>query len=122
MKFCFAANVVHQHRLAQLRGLAGYAVAHLDVNPLGHIRRMSHLETDAQLLRLLVQQQDGEHLVIDDPLQHLGYALQQRVEVERGVDRIGNFQQVVVEAVRDQRIGSCRTHERLSMIAAVRQV
>ena len=112
------ANVVHQHRLAQLHGFAGYPLPHLDVNALGYIRRMADLETDAQLLRSLVQQQDGEHLVIHHPLQHLGHALQQGVEVERGVHRIGNFQQVVVEAGRDQRIGNGRTHERLSMIAA----
>ena len=48
--------------------------------------------------RFLVQQQDGENLVVDDALQHLGHALQQRVQIERGVHRIGNLQQVAVES------------------------
>ncbi len=105
MKFSSARNVVDQHGFAPLHGLPGDALPDLDADALGDFRRMSNLEADAQLLRLLVQQQDGEDLVIDDPLQHLCHALQQRVQIERGVDRIGNFQQVVVEAVRDQRIG-----------------
>ena len=97
MKFSSAATSFTSTGFARLHCLSGHALSDLDANALGHLRRMSHLKTDAQLLRLLVQQQDGEDFVVDEALQHLGHALQQRVEVERGVDRVGDLQQIGVE-------------------------
>ena len=96
----FGGDVVDQHGFAALHGLPGDALADLDADALGDLRRMADLEADAQLLRLLVQQQDGEDLVVDEPLQHLGHALQQRVQVERGVDRVGHLKQIGVKTRR----------------------
>ena len=90
-------HVVDQHGLAAQHGLAGDALADLDADALGDFGRMPHLEADAQLLRLFVEQQDGEDFVVDEALQHLGYALQQRVQVQRGIHRIGDFEQIPVE-------------------------
>ena len=90
-------NVVDQHGFAALHRLSGDALPNLDADALGDLRRMPDLEAHAQLLRLFVQQQDGEDLVVDEPLQHLGHALQQSVQVERGVDRVGDLQQVGIE-------------------------
>src|SRR5690242_21610142 len=54
---------------------------------------MANLKADAQLLRLLVEQQDGEYFVVNDATYQLGYALERGLEVERGIDRVGHFQQ-----------------------------
>ncbi len=92
-----AAQVVDQHRLAGLHRASGDALPDLDADALRHLGRMSHLKPHPQLLRFLVQQQDGKDFVIDKALQHLRYALQQCVQVKRGVDRIGDLQQVAVD-------------------------
>ena len=93
----FRRNVVDQHGLAPLYRLSGHALADLDANPLGDLRRMSHLKADAKLLGLLVQQQNRKDLVVDEALQHLRDALQQRVQVQRGVDCVGHLEEVGVE-------------------------
>ena len=93
----FRRNIVDQYGFAPLHRLSGHALADLDANSLGDLRRMSHLKADAKLLRLLVQQQNRKDLVVDEALQHLRDALQQRVQVQRGVDRIGHLEEVGVE-------------------------
>ena len=85
-------HVVDQHRLAALHRLPGNALPNLDADALRHLGRMADLETNAQLLRLLVQQQDGKNFVIDDPLQHLCHPLQQSVQIQRAVYRVGHLQ------------------------------
>ena len=62
---------------------------------------MPDLEADTQFLRLVVEQQDGEDFVVDEALQHLGHALQQGVQVQRGIDRIGHLEQVAVKGRRN---------------------
>ena len=91
-------DVVDQHSFAALHGLSGNSLANLDADAVGHFGRMTDLEAYAQLLGFFVQQQDGENFVIDNLLQHLGHALQQSVQVERRVDRIGHLQQVGIES------------------------
>ncbi len=59
-------NVVDQHGFALLHRSSGYSLADLDADALGDLRRMTNLEANAQLLGLLVQQQDGEDFVVDD--------------------------------------------------------
>ena len=90
-------NVVDQHGFAPQHGSSGDSLANLNADALGHLGRMTHLEADAQLVGFLVQQQDGKDFVVDNLLQHLGYALQQGIQVERGVDRVGHFEQVGIE-------------------------
>ena len=90
-------HVVDQHGLAALHGLSGNALSNLDADAFGDLGRMADLEADAQLLRLLVQQQDGKDFVVDDALQHLCHALQQGVQVQRPVYRVRHFQQVTID-------------------------
>ena len=92
----------------------------LMTNALGNLRRMPNLEAYAQLLRFFVEQQDGEDFVVDDAFQHLGHALQQGVEVQGSIHRIGNFQQVAVDVRRKQRrcIGCYHPGNSVPMIAA----
>ncbi len=84
--------VVDQHGFATKDGLSGNALTDLDANALGDLGRMPDLEADAQFLGLFVEQQDGEDLVVEKALQHLGDALEKRVQVQRGVHRVGNLQ------------------------------
>ena len=97
MKFSSAATSLTSTGSRDFDRPPGDALADFDADALGDLRRMSHLEADAQLLRLLVQQQDGEDFVVDEALQHLGHALQQSVQVERGVDRVRYLKQVGIE-------------------------
>ena len=53
---------------------------------------MADGEAKAEFLRLFVQQQDGENLVVDDTTNQFGNAPQEGVEIKRGVDHIGHFQ------------------------------
>ncbi len=59
-------NVVDEDSLAALRRQSRDAFANLDLYPLGHFAGISHLEADPQVLRLLIYQQDGENLVVND--------------------------------------------------------
>ena len=93
-------HVVHQQGFAPLRRLPRDTLPDLDANAVGDLRRMPYLEAHAKLLLLVVQQQDGEDLIVDEALQHLRHTLQQGVEVQRGIDRVGHFQQIAVEAGR----------------------
>ncbi len=99
MKFSSAATSLTSTGSRVCTALSGHALPDLDADALGDFRRMPHLEADAQLLRLLIQQQDGKDFVVDEALQHLRHTLQQGVQVERGVDRIGDLQQVARSSV-----------------------
>src|SRR5208282_4766348 len=68
-------------------------------------------ESHPQLLGLFIQQQYREDFIVDEPLQHLGHALQQSVQVERGVDRVRHLQQVAVERRRNQGLLGGRRHQ-----------
>ena len=104
MKFSSAATSLTSTGCARLHGAPGDPLPNLNADALGDLGRMADLKAHAQLLRLLVQQQDGEDFVVDEALEHLGYALQQSVQVERGVDRVGDLQQVAVERRGHQRL------------------
>ena len=90
-------DIVDQEGFALLRRQAGNAFTHLDADALGHLRRVSDSEADAQLLGLFVQQQDGENFVINDAAHLLGGTLQERIEIERGVDHLGDLDQQVFD-------------------------
>jgi hypothetical protein len=97
-------NIVDQHGLAPQHCLPGDPLAHLDADALGNLGRMADLKSYAQLLGFLVQQQDGKDFIVDNLLQHLGHALQQSVQVERGVDRVGDLKQVRIERRMNRRL------------------
>ncbi len=65
----------------------------LDPSAIGILPRIADLKTEAQLLRALVQQKDGEDFVVDDLANQFGDPAQGGVEVERGIDHVGDFQQ-----------------------------
>ncbi len=55
---------------------------------------VADLETHAQLVGAVVEQQDGEDAVVDDGAHQLRGAAEQRLQVERGVQRVGELHQV----------------------------
>ena len=76
-----------------LRRKPGHAFADLDLHPFGDFAGVSHLETNAQILCFLVDQQNGENLVVDDLADEFGYAPQRGIEVESGVDHVRHLEQ-----------------------------
>ncbi len=105
-----SGQVVDQHGFAALHGLSGDALADLDADALGDLRRVPDLEANAQVLGFFVQQQNGKNFVVDDALEHLGHTLQQRVKVQRGVHRVGDFEQIAVADARNRLWIVCGHH------------
>ena len=54
---------------------------------------MSNLEPEPQLLGALVEQQDGEDLIVDHAFHDFGNAVQEGIQVQRGVENIRHFHQ-----------------------------
>ena len=98
-----------EHRLPQLRGLAGDSLADFDAAPLGEFRRIADLEAEAQLLRLLVEQQNREDLVVDDLADNFGDAAHGRIQIKRGRQHIGHVEQQRLDR-QAIRFGKNRTH------------
>ena len=88
-----ASDVIDQNGFAPLRRQSGYALANFDLHPLGDFARISHLKTDAQFLGFLIQQEDGEDLVVNDFAHQFRHAAQGGVQVERGVDHVRHLEQ-----------------------------
>ena len=82
------ADVVDQHRLSALRHLSYDAFAHANAQPLC-VCGMTNLEAHAQLIGAVVQQQDGKNAVINDGAHQVCHAMQQRLQIQRGIQRIG---------------------------------
>ena len=88
------AHVLDQDRPALTRRLAHDAAAGLDAHALD-LRRVAGLEAHAQIAGAVVDQQDGEDAVVDDGAHQVRDAVHQRVQVERGVQRVGQAHQEV---------------------------
>ena len=58
----------------------------LDTQIAHNIIGMADAEAHPQFLRLLIQQENGEHLIIRSALHHLSNTHHQLVEIERGID------------------------------------
>ena len=85
-------DVVDQDGLARLRDLADDAFAHLDLQPFC-LGAVPDLEAHAQVVGAVVEQQNGEDAVVDHRAHQAGGAVQQRLQVEGGVERVGEAQQ-----------------------------
>src|SRR5262249_40889026 len=95
-----ALHVVDDNGLAFQNCLARNTFAHLDAQFLYRFRGVPDGETDAQILRFLVEQQDGEDLVIDDFPDDLAHALEDRVQIEGAVQNISDLEQERLNALR----------------------
>ena len=79
--------------MAQLGRLSGHSFAYLHSSTLRELRRIAHLEAEAQFLRLLIQKQDGEDLVVDNFAHHLRDPAQRGIQIERCRQYVCDFQQ-----------------------------
>jgi hypothetical protein len=59
---------------------------------------VAHGEAEAKFVGALIEQQDGEDLVVDDLAHQFGHALEQGVEIERGVHHVGHLEQEGIDA------------------------
>ena len=87
-----SGDVVHQLCLAALRHLAHNALPHADAHPLD-LRLVPDLEAHAQIVGAVVDQQNGEDAVVDDRTDQGCGVFKKRLEVERGVQRVGQADQ-----------------------------
>ncbi len=87
-------DVFDQDRLALQRGLADDAAAELDAHALD-LGGVAGLEAHPELVGAVVDEQDGEDAVVDDGADEVGDAMHQGVEVERGVERVGEAEEEV---------------------------
>ena len=86
-------DVVEQDGLAGKRHLADDALADGNAHPL-NFRGVADLEAHAQFVGAVVEQQDGEDAVMDDGAHQLRGAVEQGLQVERGVQRVGQLHQI----------------------------
>ncbi len=88
-----ACHIVQQDWLARESYLSYDAFS--DGNPGAlHLRRMPDLESHAQLVGAVVQKEDGEDAVIDDGPHQLRRAVEQSLQIERGIQRVGQLHQI----------------------------
>ncbi len=92
-------DVVHQHGLAVLRHFADDSLPHADAHTLD-FRLVADLETHAEVVGAIVDEQDREDAVVDDGAHQRRGALEQGLQVEGGVERVGQAD----EELRLQRI------------------
>jgi hypothetical protein len=76
-----------------LRGAAHNRLAHLNSQPAHRLLRVAGAESNAKLLRLFVEQQYGENLVVDGALHHRRNTHHELVEVERGIDLLADIEE-----------------------------
>ena len=76
-------DVRNEHDLLVKRRVADEAAAHLHPRQLD-LLAVAHRGLDLELLRILVEQDDAERPVVDEPAREAGNARQQLVEIEDG--------------------------------------
>ena len=89
----FASHIGDENGLAGLSGAPGNALADFDADAFGDFVGIADMEANIELLQRFVKQEDGENLVVDNFADKLRDATQSGLEVERGVDHVGDFEQ-----------------------------
>ncbi len=79
--------IFDQNRLALQRRLPGDAAPQLDANPL-RIDRVPGLKAHPQLVRAVVDQQDGKDAIVDHRSHQVRHTMQQGIQVERRVQSV----------------------------------
>ena len=86
-------GVVEEDGLARERDLADNTLADRDARVLD-LGRVADLKSHAQLVRAVVEQEDGKDTVGDEGANQLGGAGEQGLQVECGVERVGETHQI----------------------------
>ncbi len=80
--------ILEQNGFAPLGGLPDDALAHADPQPLD-LRGVADLKTHAQIVGALIQEQDGEDLVVDHRSHQVRCAVHQGLQIEGGIQGVG---------------------------------
>ena len=83
-------DVVDEHRLAGERHLADDAFAERKAHALG-FGRVADLKTHAEVVGAVVEEEDGKDAVGNDGANQLRGAIEERLQVERGVEHVGHM-------------------------------
>ena len=84
----FFRDVVDAQGSALQSGLTDDAASHLQAGAFD-LGGVADLEAHPELLGAVVDQQDGEDAIVDDGADQVGDAMHQGVEIERGVEGVG---------------------------------
>ncbi len=87
-------DVVDEDGLALERGLAGDAAAELDADAFD-LGGVAGLEAHPELVGAVVDEEDGEDAVVDDGADEVCDAVHEGVEVEGGVEGVGEAEEEV---------------------------
>lgn len=83
-------DVFDEEGFALEGGLAGDAVAKLDTDAFD-LGGVADLEAHSEVFGAVVDEEDGEDFVVDNGADQVGDAMHEGVEVERGVEGVGEF-------------------------------
>ena len=86
-------NVIQQQRLTGKRHLAHHPLADRDQRA-GNFGGVPYLKAHAQLVRPVVEQQDGKDAVRNQGANQFGGAAEQSLQVERSVQRVGEAHEI----------------------------
>src|SRR5215472_6353792 len=84
----WGADVGNEDGFATERGLADDAVAELDAHALD-LGGVADLEAHPELVGAVVEEEDGKDAVVNYGADEIGHAMHKGVEVERGVECVG---------------------------------
>ena len=88
-----SGDVVEQNGLAGERDLADDSFADRNARAL-YLRRVADLKAHAQLVRAVVEKKDSEDAIGNDGANEFGGAAEQGLQIERGVERVGEAHQI----------------------------
>ena len=106
-------DVFDEERFALERCLADDAVAEFDAHALD-LSGVADLEAHAKIFGAIVDEEDGEDFVVDDGADEIGDAVHEGVEIEGGVEGVGELvEEVDLEGLdADLWVGGVRVEER----------
>jgi len=97
-------DVVEEDGLAGESDLANDSAAQGKAHAFG-LGGVADLEAHAEIFGAVVEKEDGEDAVLDDGANELGGAIEEGLQVERGVERVGHLHEVVEVGGIDTRVG-----------------
>jgi hypothetical protein len=86
-------DIVNEHGLAREGDLSDHAFAEREAHAL-RFRRVADLKAHTELVGTVVDEKDGEDAVGDDGTDELGSAIKQSLEVERGIESVGDLGEI----------------------------
>ena len=86
-------DVLDQHRALRLGRASHNPLPHLDPQAADRVVGVADAEAHPEFLRFLVEQEEGEDLVVDGAFHHLGDTHHQLVQIEGRADALAHFEQ-----------------------------